>query len=351
MPEGRQLRLEPCRHCPTCPLGYRCQEGATEYGCENEFTPPGSGGRDIMHPLRPDLTERLWECKGLDIRIRLRTIQGPLPALPSYIPRVQPQAGFESPDCWAIAVPLDRVRPSGNVVSAAWMKAALRMPVETVMLVTCFERDEVLETLWRNRRRFVKAMARAGYDLVTVPNFSLWDGDTPLEHRYNIARSLRMFEMLVEAGVAAVPHVSWYLPRRDIDEWISVLRAWRGLPAFSIDVGTLKWQDDWEWGLRGLRRLFDGIGVDWEVLVNGLAANNRISQVARICGHIHVINGRPFQLAMSTHITIDELLTWPAPRTPRARMEVFAAEVQKMFAMVPPPPNSCGLRLPTRLVV
>jgi len=345
MAEGQQLRLEPCRHCPTCPASYFCDEGATEFGCDNEFTRPQQtegGGRDIMHPLRPDLTERLAECGGLDIRIRTRAAQQALPRLPSYIPRVQPQAGFESPQCLAVAVPLERVGLSGHVRTAAEMKTALGLPPETVIIVTSFQDDRVLERVWRGRRPLAESLASAGYDLITVPNFSVWEGDTRLEHRYNIARSLRMFEILLEAGVPAVPHVSWYL-ERDLDDWIRELRRWAGLRAFSLDLSTLESRQAWAWAMPGLRRFFHGIGQEWEVLVNGPSVRRRICDVSEICGHIHLTNERPFQLAMSRHVTIDELLTSRTQRTPKARMEIFALEVRKMVDAVGPAPACCRL--------
>lgn len=333
VPEGLQGRLEPCRHCHTCPFSYGCQEGATEFGCHNEFTPPQegqAGGRDVMHPLRPDLTDRLWECGGLDIRIRARAAQQPLPTLPSYIARVQVQAGFEAPQCPAVAVPLDRVGTSGRVNTAAWWRAWLRLPAEAVVIVSSFQKDSVLERAWDHRRPLVESLATAGYDLVTVPNFSLWEGDPPLEHRYNIARSLRMFEMLVEADVPTIPHVSWYLLRRDLDEWVRELRRWAGLRAFSLDLQTLKAEEDWARGVRELRRLFDGIGQDWDVLVNGVAQRGRIHEVAEICGRVHLMNERPFQLAIHKRMSVDDLSTGRTRSTDKAPTDIFPVEVQKM---------------------
>jgi hypothetical protein len=284
-----------------------------------------------MHPLRADLTERLWECGGLDIRIRARATQQPLPPLPSYIPRVQPRRGFHASQCAAVAVPLDRVGVSGRVKPSAQVKAALSLPAEAIVIVSSFQDDSVLETAWRHRRALVESLAPAGYDLVTVPNFSVWKGDPPLEHRYNIARSLRMFEMLVEAGVPTIPHVSWYLLRPDVDEWIGELRRWSGLPAFSLDAQTLDKEDDWAWALRGLRRLFEGIGQDWDVLLNGVAQPDRIREVTRICGRVHVMNERPFQRAMSRHVSVDGVSTGrPAPAD-KHPTEIFAVEVQRML--------------------
>jgi hypothetical protein len=213
---------------------------------------------------------------------------------------------------------------------AAQIKAALRLPAKAVVIVSSFQKDCVLERAWDHRRPLVESLAIAGYDLVTVPNFSLWDDDPPLEHRYNIARSLRIFEMLVEAGVPTIPHVSWYLVRRDLDEWIRELRRWSGLQAFSLDLQTLKTQESWGRGLRELHHLFEGIGQDWEVLVNGVAQPERIREVTEICGRVHIMNERPFQLAMCRYMTAGDPSTGRERRADRSRREIFEAEVQKM---------------------
>ncbi len=298
-----------------------------------------------MHPLRPDLTERLWECGGLDIRINTRATQQPLPALSAYIPRVQVRAGFSATGYRDVAVPLDRIRPSGRVRTAAEIKADLGLPREAVVIVSSFQDDAVLETAWRHRRPLVGSLASAGYDLVTVPNFSLWDKTPPLEHRYNIARSLRMFEMLVEAGVPTIPHVSCYLLRRDVDAWVTELQRWPGIRAFSVDLTTLETDEKWPWALLRLQRLFQGIGEGWEVLVNGVASTSRIHELSRICGHIHLMNEHPFQVAMSQRMTANDLLISNTESTPKARMDVFASELEKQVNAVPPPPASCRLAM------
>ena len=284
-------------------------------------------GRDVLHPFHPELTRRLRDCGGLDIQIRTRAAQQPIPPLPPYIPRVQIRTGFEVRQCPAVAVPLDRVgirhaRPAGEI------RRALKLGRETIVVVSSFQDDSVLERAWRHRRSLVQSLAIGSYDLVTVPSFSLWEGDSPLEHRYNIARSLRMFEMLVEAGVPTIPQVSWYSPQRDVDEWITELGRWRGLRAFSLDLQTLKNDDEWAWGLVRLRRLIRGIGQDWEVLINGVAQKERIRHVKEICGRVHVINEEPFQLAMCRHMT-DRCTGHrrPSAKTPA---QIFADEVQRM---------------------
>jgi hypothetical protein len=345
MAEGQQLRLEPCRYCATCPANRHCDEGATGFGCDNTFVPPEQGGRDVLHPARPDLADRLWESGTFDIRVWTNQPQKPLPPLPAYIPRVQPHPAFQCSQIRTLAVPIDQITKAGRVLSADETRERLGALPETALVVTCFHLDSFLESLWDRRRALTASIASAGYDLVTVPNFSVWEGDTRLEHRYNIARSLRVFELFVDAGIPTAPSVSWFLTR-DLDDWITFLRGWSGIRAFSVDLATLKAEEeDWEWGIRGLRRLFDGIGRDWEVLVNGVAKSERITEVSKVCGHIHLINEHSFHVAMSGQMTAEEFLSSEMRRTPKAQMDIFLEEIKKTEEALQVLPESCRLRV------
>jgi hypothetical protein len=171
------------------------------------------------------------------------------------------------------------------------MKTKLGLPETTTMIVTCFQQDHILERVWGNRRRFAESASAAGYDLVTTPNFSLWLGHTRLEHRYNIRRSILVFEALAEAGAPTIPHVAWLL-NKDVDDWIEALCRWQGTKMFSIDLTTIS-LCGWDEGLLGLVRLFSAIGSGWEVLVNGVEREDRINQLNAICGHIHLTDLPP----------------------------------------------------------
>ena len=344
MAEGQQLRLEPCRYCATCPANRHCEEGATNSGATIRSCRPSSG-RDVLHPARPDLADRLWESGSFDIRVWTKQPQRPLPPLPAYVPRVQPHAAFQCSQIKTLAVPINEITKAGQVSSADEIRERLGAPPETALVMTCFHLDSFLEGLWHRRRALTASIASAGYDLVTVPNFSVWEGDTRLEHRYNIARSLRVFELFVDAGIPTAPSVSWFL-KRDLDDWISFLRDWSGIRAFSVDLATLKAEEaDWEWGIRGLQRLFDGIGRDWEVLVNGVAKKERLAGVSKVCGHIHLINEHPFHVAMSRRMPADEFRFSDMKRTPKAQMDIFLEEVKNTEAALQVLPDSCRLRV------
>jgi hypothetical protein len=199
------------------------------------------------------------------------------------------------------------------------------------------QQDDVLETVWENRRPLVQSLAEAKFDLVLVPSFSNWDQRTRIEHRYQVARGLRFLELLVQAGVPTAPNVVWYLDQ-DIRDWIRELRGWVGPRAFSVDLQTLQTDEKWQWGIRGLRLLGEGIGPHWEVIINGVARADRVQSLLNIFGHIHLINARAYELAMSNRITIDELLVREIRTDPANRMKTFSHNVRSWARLMPVPP-------------
>lgn len=207
------------------------------------------------------------------------------------------------------------------------MRGRLGVTNKPRLVVSTHQGDETLEAVWANRYEFVQALADAGYDLVLSPSYSTWDHLPRLEHRYQIARSLRMYEMLVDAGIPSIPNVGWYL-RRDIADWATALMAEPNLWAFSVDLQTLQSDEKWDWGLRGLKHLAERIGPGWEVVVNGVGRSDRIQELKAVFGHVHVINARAFELAMSDRITRDELLTGELQTAPGQRMDNFSWNVR-----------------------
>ena len=292
----------------------------------------------MIHPLRPDLTQRTLEVGGYDIRLRKVPAKVHRVQLRGYTPRVQPRKGFSPSRRHAVAVPLERIKRLGRVKTAQEMRKKIGLPADVEIIVTSFHLDEVLETAWRHRKRLAHSLAAAGYHLVTVPNYSVWEQHTRLDNRYAISRTLRHFEDFVEAGVPTLPHVSWLL-NVDIDHWIEALRSWPGERSFSTDLATCQSDEDWKWALRGLTRLMQGLDGDWEILVNGVADVARVREISLVCGHIHLVNEHPFQVAMSRPPRPSLLDGLGMPQ--KSRECVFLAEVAKMDDAVGDLPESC----------
>lgn len=336
MPEGPQQRLEPTLACQLCPLLPSCDEGATNLGCGNEIPEDAQ----YLHAGSSDLTVRLAEVGGLDIRIRSAYRPSLPPDLPTYIPRVQWRSGFISPRWAALAIPVDRAIVSGNVRTSREIRALLGIGDMTKLVLSTHQRDDVLENIWDNRSQFVESLSRANYDLVLVPSFSLWDYLPPLEHRYQIARGLRFLELLLRAGVMTVPHISWFR-KRDIRAWGRELRRWGQPKAFSIDLQTLQTEEKWRWGAHGFKLLADEIGPGWEVIVNGVGARYNIESLLGIFGHIHLINERAYQVAMSGFV-VDETLIKERRAGHLSAMQRFDRNVG-LWAEAARPSSSCLL--------
>jgi len=275
---------------------------------------------------------------GLDIAIRIRSVPTAAPSLPQYIPRVQPRAGFQGAKWPAFAVPIDRVGTEPPLLTAKTMKAKMRISDDAKIVLLTHQHDHILESLWKYRYRLTEELRQAEFDLVLVPSFSTWDTRTRLEHRYQIARSLRFLELLVESRIPTLPNVSWYL-EVDILEWARELRSWPGPRAFSIDLQTLQTDEKWDWGIASLRKLSDALEGHWAVIANGVGRTDKIRDLQLIFAHIHIINARPFELAMANRMATGDWLVSEVRTDPAARMDAFRTNLGRWAAVVP----SCTL--------
>ncbi|MBF6599043.1 MAG: hypothetical protein IVW36_00865 [Dehalococcoidia bacterium] len=289
--------------------------------------------RDVAHPLNPRLPEILAASGGLDITFRDVKTQLQ-PELPVFVPRVLFEAQVLNIDWPALALPLDRIATSKRLYTRAEAQQRLHVAPDTKLIVTGFQRDDVLELRWARIDALASALGDAGYDLVTVSNLSLWLNDTRLEHRSNIARTIRWFEAFAYRDVITRPHVSFFL-NRDVDDWIAELRRWPDLHTFSLDFATFRTDAEWYANLARVQRLFDGIGPGYDVLVNGVAKSERIAEVGHIIDRFTLVNETAYHHAMSRHVTREELSR--GARDVRSALErgtIFRHEVERTTADV-----------------
>jgi len=186
------------------------------------------------YPNDENLAEICSEVGGFDLRINT-SIRPTIPELPFLIPRVQPRSGFSARGFPFLAVPLDRTGPSGRVVPAQLMRERLGADNNTRLCIASFQKDDVIGRTWTNRGRWIRGLKSAGYDFVTVPNYSLWWRDSFAQRRTNLCKSLRVYESLVDAGIPTMLHVSWLDPI-DLDDWILEFQRHPEIEAFAGSV-------------------------------------------------------------------------------------------------------------------
>lgn len=87
-------------------------------------------------------------------------------------------------------------------------------------------RDSLLEHLWWNRVDFnlFETISKIGFYAITTPNFSLFRGECPVGHAWNIKKGLVCGEELEKRGVTVIPHI-YAVHTRQLERWIDWLNS------------------------------------------------------------------------------------------------------------------------------
>ena len=81
-------------------------------------------------------------------------------------------------------------------------------------------RDSLLEHLWWDRDDFelFETLAGIGFHAITTPNFSLFKGECPVGHAWNIKKGLVCGEELERLGVTLIPHI-YAVHQKQLERW------------------------------------------------------------------------------------------------------------------------------------
>jgi len=343
IPNHRQLRLTPCPHCPTCPVREDCGESRTEYACPEQYVPLEKGGPDIMDPRRPDLGLRLADCGGLDLNAVAQ--RQDLPSLPPYIPCVLPRLFLQGAlDYPAVAVPLNAVvsDKAFSVQRGTNLRRRLGLLPSTKLILLGFGDDKLLENIWPRRHSVIAGISALSFDLVTAFDYSLWYDDTRLEHRYNLVRSLRTYELLQQHGIPAIPHIYWF-NQIDLDDWCTWLHLNQAVTMISIDLQCCDYPEDWHVMLKGLEYLESNAPTYLSYLISGVAYGEqgaRIPALLSAIPRLHLTNLDPYVKAVHGYETVYTEGYVQRRKSFDPRLDIFMREVQKMQALVSRPPHA-----------
>jgi hypothetical protein len=211
--DATQLALPVAAGCNPCPFPDACGEARTAYGCG----PRTADG--VLHHDQPDFMARVREINGFDLGL---TIAQPQVAFPEtdYLPQVDTWTSSPASRQDVVATTLERWRKRGGwrVRSNETMASRLRLGPDATLILLMFGTDATLEAVWADRARFLEGLSILRPDLVVGPAFSVYPGRPAVDQLYAQTRSLRMFGMLQDHGVEAVPCIDWGRPR-DRDAW------------------------------------------------------------------------------------------------------------------------------------
>lgn len=161
------------------------------------------------------------------------------------------------------------------------IQRALNVNEKTKSIIEFYVKDNTLEGFWDNRYDIYSKLKKLNIEAVIAPNFSVYEDAPRLDHLCNIKRSVIVYNELINAGINAVPDVSWF-NINDLDRWIKAINESDvKIIAFSFQVVDIKLKASniWKSYLSGFRYLCKNIKNSVQIIVAGLVSENRIKEI------------------------------------------------------------------------
>jgi hypothetical protein len=167
----------------------------------------------------------------------------------------------------------------------------LEKPVKGVLQF--YVKDRTLEGIWDKKENIIDQLLEFPWAAVISPNFSVYEDAPRMDHLYNIKRSSIVYKEMIEAGLPAVPDISWY-NRIDLDQWIREINN-KGLKCIAFSVQTVgtgsRASNTYLNYLTGFKYLTDRISSGVEIILAGVASPARVQALQLICeNRVSVLN-------------------------------------------------------------
>lgn len=167
----------------------------------------------------------------------------------------------------------------------------LARPVKGVLQF--YVKDRTLEGIWDKRQNVISELGEFPWKAVIAPNFSVYEDAPRMDHLYNIKRSNIVYNEMIEAGLPAVPDISWY-NRIDLDQWIREINE-KNIKCISFSFQTVgtktKASSTYLNYMTGFKYLTERISSEIEVVVAGVASPSRVRMLQQLCkNRISVLN-------------------------------------------------------------
>lgn len=173
------------------------------------------------------------------------------------------------------------------------IKETLNLSSEGDNVLEFYVRDRTLEGFWDNRKEIYKQLAEFRWKAIISPNFSVYEDAPRIDHLYNIKRSTIVYNEMLDAGLPAVPDVSWFNVI-DLDQWKKELRE-KSIKqiAFSFQVvGTGgRAANTYVHYASGLRYLLEGIEEDVQLILAGVVSPKRLDIILDgVANRVSILN-------------------------------------------------------------
>ena len=161
------------------------------------------------------------------------------------------------------------------------IKDALNIENETDNVLEFYVKDRTLEGFWDNRREVYRQLKEFSWKAIISPNFSVYEDAPRMDHLYNIKRSTIIYNEMLDAGLPAIPDVSWFNVI-DLEQWAKEIneKSVKQI-AFSFQVvGTGgRAANTYIHYAAGFRYLLEHIPQDIRIILAGVVSPNRLKNI------------------------------------------------------------------------
>jgi hypothetical protein len=268
--------------CGGCFLRPYCGSASSSEACVERWGQDDRGGEHVLHPSRTDLRDFFDGIDGPDFAtVVARPVEVPL--LGEYLPQLRLRTslrGHLRESVYGIrAGPVVGTRDAP--IAATDLKRTLGLPSETRLVLLLFDKDKILERVFREARSMIPALASAGYDLIVAPSFSCWAPRPRSDHMFSLKRSLWVYGALQSHGAAAVPRVGW-VTKNDatrMAEWVTHNDV---VDLVGVDLMTYKSTRQWAEQVHLLQQFDIDTGRRLRYIINGPASEVRFVDLYRV---------------------------------------------------------------------
>lgn len=268
--DTRNLRMC-CQGCSLCEMPF------CKFDCEHCFS---------LCPRKGASWSYLGEVGGGQINLtgnQHRQLPALIPVLPDHMPEpvdIGSVVGIHGGNFFSENG--ERVAP---VYRRKGLQDTLNLTQPAKGVLQFYVKDRTLEGIWDKRKEIYAQLQEFPWQAIIAPNYSVYEDAPRIDHLYNIKRSSIVYNELLDAGLPAVPDISWY-NKIDLDQWIQEInRKEVKCVAFSFQtVGTgLRASNLYVHYLTAFKYLTERIPSETEIIVAGMVSAKRVKLLLETC--------------------------------------------------------------------
>ena len=278
----------------------------------------------------------IWTFKNVSIAPSL-----PKSAVPNMVPMIYHKSTrVRSPRTSTVALSLYGIvdKKSGNIrfSSRQHMLDHFILDEDTKIILSGTERDKCLERWWEllNREAVIQGIGRLGIQLITTPNFSLFNDVPRHDNAYNMKRIALAWSEIQRKGIPCAIHLN---ARTDHDwnRWLEFLLTHSEIEYVSFEFGTGAGSERRiSWYVNKLVELASEVDRPLHLIMRGGLCE--IPTLHRAFGAITVIDTSAFIRAQKRRQAAyqNSKLKWESSHTPSGQpidelLDTNIAEIQK----------------------